>query len=119
MCAKLKYCMTLFIFIISFIPAITFLDSCDKIRNIQWVYYDITGCSAPWGYVTWTTESETIKIVEEYFKQKNVRIYKIKITNDGTPQACKACYCKTGQRINCKVKDDDVSVMIAEGFYEE
>ena len=88
------------------------LCGCDKIRNLQWVYYDQTGCADPWG-VSYQ-ESDVV----EYFKQKGIKIYDIKFTNDGIVEYCYSCGCKTGYRINCKVKEKDISVMLSEVFYE-
>jgi hypothetical protein len=92
--------------------------SCEKIYNTTWVYYDETRCADSWDTNENTPENEKIKAVEEYFKDKGIKIFKIEIAKDGTPEACDACHCKSGNRTKCKIKERDLSKMEKEGFYQ-
>jgi hypothetical protein len=85
-------------------------------------YYKETFCTNPWSSIinigVDTPKDEKIKAVEEYFKDKAVKIFKIEIVEDGKREACDACHCKTGYRIKCKIKEKDLSKMEKEGFYQ-
>ena len=105
------------IILITLIIAATSI-SCEKIYNTTWVYYDETYCFDSWGTIENTPENEKIKAVEEYFKDKGVKIFKVEIAKDGTPEACDACHCKSGNRIKCKIKERDLSKMGKEGYYQ-
>lgn len=96
----------------------TTFSSCDKINDTTWVYYEETGCADPWGTTENTSETDKNKAVKAYFKDKGSKIYKIEITDEGTFEACKACHCKTGKLIKCKIKDEDVDIFLNEGFYQ-
>ena len=41
-----------------------------NIRNLQWVYYDETGCADPWGTTSNASEAEKVSAIEDYFKEK-------------------------------------------------
>jgi len=106
------------------------ISGCDKLRNVNvdelseamancnvWVYYDETQCSDKWGSA-YVSENEKKQNVTMYLENLNIHIYDILIVNDGMPEFCSACSCKTGFRIHCKVKKDDLSKIKTEKFYE-
>lgn len=101
---KNKLLMYSNIFIILITANLIFSNGCKKISYRQWVYYDETGCTDPWGVYVNKPESEKIDAIEHYFNEKNIKLFKIEILNDGTIDLCKACFCRTGERIKCKVK---------------
>lgn len=120
--------MKAIIFLITIVIATT-ATSCEKLYNTIWVYYDETFCTNPWSSIinigVDTPKDEKIKAVEEYFKDKGIKIFKIEIEEDETlldfyPDSiiCLACHCKTGYRIKCKIKESDLSKMEKEGFYQ-
>ncbi len=93
------------------------MNACEKITNKTWIFYDETGCSDPWGAFN-MDESEKIKKIEDFLKERNVLVFEIKIVNDGTIDTCFACHCKTGRRVHSKIKDKHKEIAFAEGFYE-
>jgi len=90
---------------------------CEKLTNTTWVYYNETYCADVWGQNT-VPEDEKKKTIKKHFKDKGIRIFKVEITADGTPDSCFSCGCKTGKRIKCKIKEKDVTAMKNEGFYQ-
>ncbi len=109
--------MKTIIILITIVIATTII-SCEKLYNTIWVYYDETKCANSWGTNENTLENERIKAVEEYFEDKGVKIFAVEITKDGTLEFCRACHCRTGNRIKCKIKESDLSKMEKEGFYQ-
>lgn len=107
---------TMLILIISFVGIATF-NSCEKLTNTAWVYYNETYCADAWGQNT-VPEDEKKKNIEKYFKDKGIKIFKVEITDDGTLDLCESCGCKSGKRIKCKIKEDDVESMKKAGFYQ-
>ena len=112
------------IILITLIIAATTIG-CEKIYNTAWVYYDETFGTNPWSsYINVavdTPENEKIKAVEEYFKDKGIKIFKIEITKDNPPIngiLCLVPHCETGYRVKCKIKEKDLSKMEKEGFYQ-
>ena len=110
--------MKAIIILITIVIATTTIG-CEKLYNTIWVYYDETDCFDSWGIFKHNTpKDEKIKVIEEYFKDKGIKIFKIEITEDGTREICMACFCKTGYRIRCKIKERDLSKMEKEEFYQ-
>jgi len=107
---------TMLLLIISFIGLTTF-NSCEKITNTTWVYYDETYCADPWGGTN-IEDSEKIKNIEKYLKKQKIKVFEVIIISDGMMEPCDACNCKTGKRIKCKVKENDVEGMKNEKFYQ-
>ncbi|MDD3629771.1 MAG: hypothetical protein PHF55_01905 [Bacteroidales bacterium] len=107
---------TMLILIISFVGIATF-SSCEKLVDTTWVYYNETYCADAWGQST-VPEDEKKKNIEKHFKNKGIKIFKIEINDDGTPESCFSCGCKTGKIIKCKIKESDVATMINEEFYQ-
>jgi hypothetical protein len=92
--------------------------SCEvSTTNTVRVYYDETECADKWGSSN-IPESEKKQNVINYFDNLNIHIYDIQIINDGIEEECKACFCRTGYRIHCKIKEDDLSKIKKENFYE-
>ncbi len=112
----MKDMITMLIILISLIGITTF-DSCEKITDTTWVYYDETYCADPWGPNT-DTEDEKKKNIEKHFKDKGIIIFEVEIIDDGIPESCFSCGCETGKRIKCKIKESDVDAMKTEGFYQ-
>jgi len=102
--------------------AITSFSACVKKIQATWVYFDETGLNTWGAYKKDGTQDEKItEAVKKNLEEKNTSIIEIKIENDGLlpgQMACTAANCKTGRRIHCKVKKEDVSVMLENGFYE-
>lgn len=93
------------------------LSSCEKTTNTTWVYYNETYCADPWEQANVSKEEKKNNIVK-YFKEQGIKIYAIEILNDGTPEMCEACHCKSGVRIKCKVKKKEVEAMLNVNFYQ-
>lgn len=107
---------TMIFLIMSLIGLATF-NSCEKFTDTTWMYYDETYCADPWGQNT-VPDDDKKKNVEKYLENKDIKIFKVEITSDGTPENCYSCGCKTGKRIKCKIKESDVSAMKNENFYQ-
>jgi len=90
-------------------------SGCEKIRPTVWMEYHETGCSDPW-FGNNTEAIETEKKVKEFLKKNDVKVFDVELSSDGIPEACFACFCKTGRIIACKVKEKDVETMEAFGF---
>ena len=107
---------TLLLLLISFIGITTF-NSCEKLTDTAWVYYNETWCADKWGQST-VSEDEKKKNIKKYFKDKGIKIFQVEITNDGVLQTCFSCGCTTGKRIKCKVEEKEVEAMKNENFYQ-
>ncbi len=99
------------------IIGITTLNSCEKLTATTQMYYDETYCADQWGQNT-VSDDDKKKNIEKYLKNKDIKIFKVEITNDGTLELCFACSCKTGKRIKCKVKESDIESMQNEKFHQ-
>ena len=95
---------------------ITF-NSCEKITDTVWVYYDETYCTDSWGKSS-LTEKEKKNNIESYLDNLGVKVFKVKISEEGTPDSCFSCGCKSGNIIKCKIKEKDIDILINEGFYQ-
>ena len=104
---------------IMFLIAIIFISitfsTCQK--DTIWVYYDETGCSDKWGVAN-VPDKDKMKNVKKYLRGKQIHVLKLEITSDGIFEACKACFCKTGKRIKCKIYEEDLYKAINENFYQ-
>lgn len=99
------------------ISIILTMNSCEKIADTTWVYYDETECSDPWGVTSDDiSEKEKKQVIEDYLKENNLKVYKTEISNEREPEGCKSCFCKTGVIIKCKVKVKDEAEFINLGF---
>ncbi len=85
--------------------------------DTDWVYYKETYCADIWTNDD-LKEIDEEKNIEAYFKSIDIKILEIQISNDSVPELCKACFCKTGRIIKCKVKTKDVAEMQNKGFYQ-
>ena len=81
-----------------------------------WMYYDETGCSDPWGVGSISEQEKKVNI-ENYLNGLNIDVFLIEISEDGVADNCFACYCKTGFIIKCKIKEEDVTTLLNDGFY--
>ncbi len=104
--------------IISFLIGTTTFNSCEKITDTTWVYYDETKCFDPWGLQDNVLEKGKKENIKKYLKDKKIKVFEIKIFSDGIAEACKACHCKNGNRIHVEIRKKDVSKIINEGFYQ-
>ena len=109
--------MKTMIFLIMSLIGLTTLNSCEKFADTTWTYYNETYCADPWGQNT-VPEDEKKKNIENHFKDKGIKIFKVEITDDGTLDLCESCGCKSGKRIKCKIKESDLAAMKNEGFYQ-
>lgn len=107
---------TMLIILCSLIGITTF-NSCEKLTDTTWVYYDETWCMDPWGNAD-IEKSEKIKKIQKYLKDKKIKAFEVNIVNDGTMDPCDACHCKSGKRIHSKIKENDLNKAINEGFYQ-
>ena len=81
------------------------------------MYYDETGCFDKWGSSN-IPENKKKQNIVKYFNNLGICIYDIQIINDGILEECKACFCKTGYRIHCKIEKNDLKKIKKENFYE-
>ena len=109
----------LIVYILFLLLVSVFVTNCNKQQstNIIRVYYNETKCSDKWGSSN-IPENEKKQNIIMYFENLGIRIYDIQIVNDGTSEECKACFCKTGYRIHCKINKDDLSKFKTENFYD-
>ena len=91
--------------------------SCEKIYNTTWMYYDETYGLDPWGQSTVIDEDKK-KNVEKYLKGKGIKVFKVEITSDGIKEICFSAGCKSGKRIKCKIRENDITAMKNEKFYQ-
>jgi len=82
----------------------TLICSCSKTRpaiigdnEYVTLTYKQTGCADVWGYGT--TDSLTLIKVAGYLNANGLYNAGLFIKNDGVPEACLACVCKTGKAI--------------------
>lgn len=98
------------------LAGIVMFFGCGKNGNVRWVHYDETQCSDKWEY---SVNNEKLKEnVTAYLEKKNVKVFEIEIFTDRPSDGCADCYCKTGRRIKCKIKKNDVKEVKGVGFYE-
>lgn len=92
-------------------------SNCSKIYDTTWMYYDETKCADPWREYK-ASMNDKKKNAKKYLKDKDIKVFKIKILGDGTEEACKSCGCKSGNRIHVEIKEVDVNKATSEGFYK-
>lgn len=106
------------------------LQSCEE-ENRVWVTIDPIQCMGnPWeqswlaendtNYVLWgqIKETQELSIIETYYENKGVNIYRIKQTFPYEGVCC-ACSCPRGDRIHCYIDEDDLIRMQEWGFQLE
>ena len=86
-------------------------------KDTIWVYYNETKCFDKWGQDN-VPNKDKIKNVKKYLQSKQIHVFKVEITDDGIQEECKACFCKTGKRIRCKINENDLHKAINENFYQ-
>jgi hypothetical protein len=106
----------LFLRVCFFVISSILLVNCGKNTTTKWVYYNMTSCADGWG--TYSNNEDLKNKVADYFSKKNIKIYDTEILADGIAQTCSDCTCTTGQRVKFKIKEKDLAVVKAEGFYE-
>lgn len=107
------YKIRTFLFLLA-ISALFF--GCSKSGRVRWIHYDETYCSDRWDH---NINNEKYKDnVVAYLKKQNVKVLEIEIFTDRTPDSCTDCTCKTGRRVKCKIKRNDLKAAKKEGFYE-
>jgi len=86
-------------------------------KDTIWVYYNETGCMDKWGVAN-VPDSKKTNNVKRYLNRKGIHVITLEITNDGIPDPCKACFCKTGKRIRCEIYENDLKKALNENFYK-
>lgn len=94
------------------------MNSCEKIVDTTWVYYDETSCSDAWGNSTLADHAKE-KALKEYLNDKNIKTFEVVSSKSKTPEACDACHCKTGVVFECKIRDKHLDKSILLEFYQE
>ena len=107
--------MKRFIILITILAANFTFTACQK--DTIWVYYDETYCADKWGVAN-VPDKEKIKNIKKHLRKQHIQVFKVEIIGDGTLEVCKACFCKTGKRIRCKINEDDLPKAINEKFYK-
>lgn len=98
------------------------LMSCDKNRSPDLFYYDETGCSDAWwndsqSYDTLTPDIYR-EIVASYLDDKNIELISFGINYDSAKaEACRACFCRTGNVLQVEVEAGRKQKMRSIGFY--
>ena len=107
---------TLLPILIGFLVLIT---SCQK-DDEDLLYWNQTYCAEPWGNVN-NSNFDALKLdVDEYLDEKGIEAIEIEVDEDwSTPEACLACSCLSGVRIEVWVQGDDIDEMKEIGFYQE
>ena len=82
-----------------------------------WMNYDETYCADPWGESS-AEEQDKLTNIVIYFNDLGVQIIEIEVIDENEPEDCFSCGCKSGFVIKCKISEEDVSVLIDEGFYQ-
>jgi hypothetical protein len=93
-------------------------SSCKKDKDTLWVYYDETFCSDAWGD---SDELEPIKKnnIKAYLKNNNVEVFEIKFSKFFPEEGyCKSCGCRSGVRIESKIKARDLDKALSFRFYQ-
>ena len=103
----------IFISMLILIPCL----SCEKKGDLIVMHFNETGCANPWSVST--TDTDYVNKVKSFLEDKSIVIKHISISNDGSYDACQACYCWTGRRINIQISDKDKNLAIEVGFYSE
>lgn len=79
----------------------------EKIIGDQYVLlsYKQTGCADAW--TTGSTDSLTLVNLRNYLISKDLYIASLSIKQDGIPEPCYACTCKTGKTITVSTFDSE------------
>ena len=90
----------------------------EAVLATDWVRYDETFCSNPWGGSYYDSDIEKDSSIENYFINLEVEIFEINKSEVASPETFFLCVAKTGYVIKCKISEEDVSILIDEGFYQ-
>lgn len=79
--------------------------------------YEETYCADKWG-INFSSDDEVIKAIQDYFDDEyNIVFEDIRFSSTGkTPDACRACNCKSGRIISASVDEAFQDEMESEGF---
>ncbi|WP_424000875.1 hypothetical protein [Maribacter sp. IgM3_T14_3] len=95
------------------------LLSCSNDDNSSvddFVLYNQTFCSDPWGYGA--DDNELKDNINNFFEEENIVISNLRIDNNGTVELCNACTCLSGKRIILNVSPQDLDSIKKYGFEE-
>ena len=83
-------------------------------KNHIWVCYDIT-----WSDLSTVNGIGSVQAAKKHLRNKNIHVFKAEFTPDGTVDDCKCSNCRTGKRIKCEIRKDDLDNAIESNFYQE
>jgi hypothetical protein len=106
---------TIRLILISVVCIAAFIHS-EKLARTTWMSYEETKCADPW-YKGNVAKKVKVDNIESYLASKGVKVFDVKITDEGTFQPCQSCGCKTGKIIKAKTKENDTGTLKNEGFY--
>ena len=83
-------------------------------KDTVWVYHDITRSD-----VSTVNGIGCVKAAKKYLRSKNIQVFKAEFTSDGTLDPCSCSDCRTGKRIKCEIREEDLDKATEENFYQE
>jgi len=83
-------------------------------------YYEETYCSDPWQQnTTWDNDNELKTLISSYLTDSlTIEFSNLRITEEGTPDTCSACTCKTGRYIRLNVYDVYATILTYRGGFQ-
>lgn len=91
--------------------------SCEKRGDLINLHFNETKCANPWSVST--NDTDYVNEVKSFLEEKNIVIKDISISNDGSFDPCKACFCPSGRKINIQINENDKTLALEIGFYSE
>lgn len=92
----------------------------DLPENLVSYYYEETYCADPWENNNSSSDAALQTIVSDYLSiSLGVKFYRLRITDEGTPQACFACSCKTGKIIRIEADLANEKRLVEAGFKKD
>jgi len=104
--------------------------SCELTEGI-WVSIDPIQCSGnPWEQAwfeehdvmdsLWATytKDQKLDIFEQFYEDQGVEIKEIEVTYP-YDAVCAACFCPRGDRIHCRIDEEDLDIMLDLGFVKD
>lgn len=111
-------------FALSWVWILFALSSCKKeddiAQNFAGFYYEETYCADPWEQNGSYSDAELHALVADYLTNSLVvEFSNLLITNEGIPEACLACSCKTGRIIRIEAAMAYKEILVEKGFKKE
>lgn len=101
--------------------AFVLFNGCDKEKTTN-LFWQVTMCADPWwdGEISFGSDDYQ-ESVTKYLFENDVEASFVRTLNDGEEAAenCRACSCKTANRIELSVADEDVDTALALGLKRE